>query len=172
MRPQKSAYDLSDYDGSRSGLLLHHSRRVAAERQERRHLGRVRRTGQPDGIWSARSGDGTFESDYLVSSDFHDHLHHAGSIRNQAGWSKLPIAGSEVAAGEDSACTGAKAGRACQVNRARPVHHYEHEDKTHEGRPANAGSSAILCALRSGNFRYRRLRSGIVFHDSGCYHPL
>ena len=52
-------------------------------------LGRsVRRSGQPDGIWPARSGDGAFAGDHLVRGDVHGLRAGDGGEGGSAPWTK------------------------------------------------------------------------------------
>jgi len=69
--------DHFDHDNSRHRLLLPDCRSVAAERKERRLSRGFRRSGQPDRLWAARRGIGSFSSDDLVGDHFHAHLDHA-----------------------------------------------------------------------------------------------
>src|ERR1035437_3582397 len=55
-----------DYIGSCYRLFLFDCGRVAAERKERRPGRSFRRSGQPDGVWSAGRGFGSFPGDDLV----------------------------------------------------------------------------------------------------------
>src|ERR1700684_312601 len=74
--------------------------RVAAERQERR-LGRgFRRPGQPDSIWAARRGFGSFPGDNLVRHHFHADVDHAFDLCGTANWADFRVFWSEAGADE------------------------------------------------------------------------
>lgn len=95
--------DHFDHLGSRYRLFLFDRRRVAAERKERR-LGRgVRWSGQPDSVWSARRGFGSFPGDDLVRNHLHAHVDHAFDFRSTTNGANLRAFGSEGEADEIAA---------------------------------------------------------------------
>ena len=110
VRKTSKTYDLPHYDDPHPGLLLHHHCGSAAERQERRHFRGFRRTGQPDGVRSARRGQRAFQSHHLVGCGVHDYLHSIVGVRNPARRTDLRSGRFEVATGQDAACPGAEAG--------------------------------------------------------------
>ena len=95
-------HDLSGHDCSHTGLLLYHRGRIAAERQERRHLRRIWWARQPDRFRSSWRRQCAFQSDDLVSSCVHDHVHHFVGVRFEAyRRSGIGAARDQVAACED-----------------------------------------------------------------------
>jgi len=93
----------SDHDHSRFRLLLSDCGRVAAERQERR-LGRgFRRSRQPDRVWPARGGLGSFASDDLVRDHLHAHVDRALDFCRKANRTHVRAVGRESDADEVAA---------------------------------------------------------------------
>jgi hypothetical protein len=75
---------------ARSHLRAFDHRCLAAKRRGSGFGGRIRRRGQPDGLWSARRGHVSLEGDYLVRHYVHDDFHgadnahkHVRTVRRQ-----------------------------------------------------------------------------------------
>jgi hypothetical protein len=105
-RKKSQTYDLLHHYYPCPGLFLHHHCGFAAERQERRYLRGVRRTGQPDRLRSTRRSQCTFQGDYLVCHRVYDYIHHLVGLCSQARWTNLGPARLEVSTRQDAARTG------------------------------------------------------------------
>jgi len=118
--------DHFDYIGSRYRLFLFDCRRVAAERKERR-LGRgFRRSGEPDGVWPAGCGFGSFPGDHLVRNHLHAHLNHAFDLCSATIRANIRAFGSEADADEIAARDSGRAVRTADRS-AKPGAHTEIE---------------------------------------------
>ena len=95
--------DHFDYIGSCCRLFLFDCGRVAAERKERRPSRGFRRSGQPDSVWSAGRGFGSFPSDDLVRNHLHAHVDHAVDFCSATNGAIVRAFGSEADADEVSA---------------------------------------------------------------------
>jgi hypothetical protein len=97
-----------DHYRSRICLLFSDCGRVAAERKERRSGCGIRRSGQPDGVWPAGRGIGSFPGDDLVRNHFYAHVDHAFDFRGAANGTDVRPFRSKVIADEvaarDSGC--------------------------------------------------------------------
>jgi hypothetical protein len=96
-----------DHDRSRYRLLLSDRGRFAAERKERRPGCSFRRPGQPDRVWSAGRGFGSFPGDDLVRDHFHGHVDHAFDFCGAENRVHVRTFGSETGADEVAACDAA-----------------------------------------------------------------
>ncbi len=92
-----------DYLGSCYRLFLFDCGRVAAERKERRPGRGFRRSGQPDSVWSAGRGFGSFPGDDLVRNHLHAHVDHAVDFCSAANGAIVRAFGSKADADEVSA---------------------------------------------------------------------
>jgi hypothetical protein len=90
--------DYFDHYYSRHRLLVSDCGGIAAEWQERRLGCSFRRAGEPDGIWPARRGFGSFTSDDLVGDHFYADVNHAFDFRGAANWTGIRVFGSEAGA--------------------------------------------------------------------------
>ena len=93
----------SDHGRSRIRLLFPDCGRVAAERKERRPGCGFRRAGQPDSVWPARRGFGSFPGDDLVRDHLHAHVNHALDFCGAAKWAHVRAVGRETDADEVAA---------------------------------------------------------------------
>jgi hypothetical protein len=86
----------SDHCRSRNCLFFPDSSGAAAERQKWR-LGRgFRRTGQPNSLWSTRSGVGSFPGNNVVRDHFHDDIDYALDFRGAANRTYVRVFGREA----------------------------------------------------------------------------
>ena len=92
-----------DHNRSRYRLLLSDRGRFAAERKERRPGCSFRRSGQPDSVWSAGRGFGSFPGDDLVRDHFHGHVDHAFDFCGAENRVHVRTFGSETGADEVAA---------------------------------------------------------------------
>ena len=92
--------DYIDHYYSRHRLLVSDCGRIAAEWQERRLGCSIRRAGEPDSIWPARRGFGSFTSDDLVGDHFYADVDHAFDFRGAANWTDIRVFRSEAGADE------------------------------------------------------------------------
>jgi hypothetical protein len=95
--------DYFDHYYSRYCLPVSYRCRIAAERQERRFGCGFWRPGEPDGIWSAWSGFGSFSGDHVVGNYFHADVDHAFDLCGAAQWADFGAFGSEAGANEIAA---------------------------------------------------------------------
>ena len=86
-------YDLPCHHDSHTGLCLYYHCGPAAERQERRHLCRVWRTGEPDGIRTSGRGQCPLQSHNVVGRGLHDHFDYPGSLFQQTQRTVFRVAG-------------------------------------------------------------------------------
>ena len=105
-----------DYIGSRYRLFLFDCGRVAAERKERRPGRGFRRSGQPDSVWPAGRGFGSFPGDDLVRNHLHAHVDHAVDFCSAANGAIFRAFGSEGEADEVSARDSGRAVRAADCS--------------------------------------------------------
>ena len=92
-----------DHNRSRYRLLLSDRGRFAAERKERRPGCSFRRSGQPDSVWSAGRGFGSFPGDDLVRDYFHAYIDYAFNFCGAANRAHICAFGSEANADEITA---------------------------------------------------------------------
>ncbi len=95
--------DHFDHSDSRYRLPVSDWGRVAAERKEWRPGRGFRRSGQPDGVWPARRGFGSFPGDDLVRNHFHAHVDHAFDFCGAPNRAHFRAFGSEAVADEVTA---------------------------------------------------------------------
>jgi hypothetical protein len=95
--------DYFDHYYSRSCLPVSYRCRIAAERQERRFGCGFWRPGEPDGIWSAWSGFGSFSRDHVVGNHIYADIDHAFDLCGAAQWADVRAYGSEDDANEIAA---------------------------------------------------------------------
>jgi len=103
--------DHFDYIGSCYRLFLFDCGRVAAERKERRPGRGFRRSGQPDSVWSAGRGFGSFPGDDLVRNHLHAHVDHAFDFCSATNGANVCAFGSEADADEVAASDSGRAVR-------------------------------------------------------------
>jgi hypothetical protein len=84
-------------------LLFSDCGRFAAKRKERRSGRGFRRTGQPDSVWSAGRGFGSFPGDDVVRDYFHAYVDYAVDFCRAANRAHIRAFGSEVNADEVTA---------------------------------------------------------------------
>ena len=111
-KPRRSAfrnYDLLRDSHSYFSVLLHHRGGVAAKRQEWRHLGRIRRTRQPDCVRSAGRSQRAVKSYHVVGRGIHGHVNYTLGLCLQTGWPGLGLTGSQITARKDTAGAGPEA---------------------------------------------------------------
>jgi hypothetical protein len=96
-------YDDFDCSDSRYRLPVSDCGRFAAERKERRPGRGIWRSGQPDSVWSARRGVGSFAGDDMVRDYFHAHVDHAFDFCGAPNGARVGAFGSEANADEITA---------------------------------------------------------------------
>jgi hypothetical protein len=102
-RTESFCNDHFDCSDPRYRLPVSDRGRVAAEREKRR-LGRgFRRTGQPDSVWSAGRGFGSFPGDDLVRDHFHGYVDHAFDFCRAQNWAHVCAFRSKASADEVAA---------------------------------------------------------------------
>ena len=131
-----------DYIGSCYRLFLFDCGRVAAERKERRPSRGLRRSGQPDSVWSAGRGFGSFPGDDLVRNHLHAHVDHAFDFCSATSGAIVRAFGSEAEADEVSARDSGRAVRTADRS-AKPSADTEIICWWRAGRPRPAGRARL-----------------------------
>ena len=134
--------DHFDYIGSCYRLFLFDCGRVAAERKERRPSRGLRRSGQPDSVWSAGRGFGSFPGDDLVRNHLHAHVDHAFDFCSATSGAIVRAFGSEAEADEVSARDSGRAVRTADRS-AKPSADTEIICWWRAGRPRPAGRARL-----------------------------